>query len=96
MPKNNITISIDPTEPHHGDELTVTITGSAGLGVFSISCAQDGNVVYGDGGNDRDNKVTLSSLSWTGGAASCVIEAREQRKSGNPYTAAKLEFQVLG
>lgn len=96
MPKNDVSISISPTEPHYGDELNVTITGSEGRGVYSVACFDDdGNLIYSDSGNDNDHTSTLASLNWTGGGAHCTVEAKEQRKSGNPYTAATLEFEVL-
>lgn len=91
--KPQVQIALDPEQPKYGDELRVTVTGG-NLAVFEVRCTQDGQVVYGAGGNANDPTVTLSSLSWTGGPAECVVEAKGQRHNGDPYTVASKTFSV--
>lgn len=83
-----------PAAPHYGDELTVTV--DVGRGVFNVLCYQDGTLVYSGAGNVVDPTITLSSLVWTGGGASCLIHTFAQRdEDGDRYIASTTPLEVL-
>jgi hypothetical protein len=69
-------------QPNWGDTVTFNISTSATTEPnVSLTCSQNGKVVYGATGGFYDGypwpwtkNMTLSSSSWTGGAASCVAK----------------------
>jgi hypothetical protein len=69
--------------PNHGDVIGFTFSTSADRPVMSLTCSQGGAVVYGDSRPmywpniwDDPGYFTLSSLSWTGGDASCTAQLK--------------------
>lgn len=86
--------------PYYGDQITFTVSTSYAYPVASVTCSQNGVVVYGashpmywPNAWDDPGIFTLSSLAWTGGAASCVAQLKGM--SGNrTVTLATTSFNV--
>jgi hypothetical protein len=74
--------------PNHGDVIAFTFSTSADRPVMSLTCSQGGVVVYGDSRPmywpniwDDPGHFTLSSLSWSGGDASCTATLKAQTRN---------------
>lgn len=95
-------VPLDSTDgyAHYGQHITFAITTSNQYPVASVSCSQGGVVVYGDSRpmyqpnpwNDP-GIFTLSSLSWTGGAADCTADLKGT-SHGKVVTLASTAFHV--
>ncbi len=87
--------------PDWGDRVHFTLTTSNTRPVVSLTCTQGGSVVYGDSRpyywpniRDDDGVFTLSSQSWTSGAAECRAAVQGTSKNGRVVTLGSLTFQV--
>jgi hypothetical protein len=97
-----VMVDASDTTVNHGDRITFAVSSSYAYPVVSVNCTQGGVMVYGDSRplyqpnafNDP-GIYTLSSLAWTGGAASCTAALRVQKRNG-VTTAATLSFGVAG
>ncbi len=69
--------------------------------VVSLTCSQGGAVVYGDSRPyywpniwDDPGVFTLTSMSWTSGAAECRADVKGTNSRGRLVTLGSLTFQV--
>jgi hypothetical protein len=83
------------------DQVHFTVTTSNTRPIVSLTCTQGGTVVYGDSHPyywpniwDDTGVFTLSSLSWTSGAAECRAEAKGTSTNGRVVTLGSMIFQV--
>ena len=86
--------------PNWGDQITFRFTTSNTRPVISLTCAQSGAVVYGDSRPmyqpniwDDPGIFTLSSMSWTGGAATCTATLKGT-SNGKIVTLGSTTFSV--
>jgi hypothetical protein len=85
---------------HYGQRVTFAVTTTNPYPVVSVSCSQNGVVVYGDSHpmyqpnpwNDP-GIFTLSSLSWTSGAADCTALLKATARN-RIVTLASTSFHV--
>jgi hypothetical protein len=84
-----------------GDQVHFTVTTSNTRPIVSLTCSQGGAVVYGDSHPyywpniwDDDGVFTLSSQSWTSGAAECRAEAKGTSSNGRIVSLGSMTFQV--
>lgn len=85
---------------HYGRQVTFTYKTTNLYPVVSLTCSQGGSVVYGDSRpmyqpnpwNDP-GIFTLSSSSWTGGAADCKADLKGTSR-GKIVTLASTTFHV--
>ena len=87
--------------PNWGDQVHFTLSTSNTRPVVSLTCSQGGAVVYGDSRPyfwpniwDDTGVFTLSSLSWSSGAAECRAEAKGTSSNGRIISLGSLTFQV--
>lgn len=87
--------------PNRGDQVHFSFTTSYSRPVVSLQCSQGGYVVYGDSRPyywpniwDDPGNFTLSSMSWTSGAADCRADAKATTSNGRTVTIATLNFHV--
>jgi hypothetical protein len=86
--------------PHQGQDVTFKFTTSNFYPVVSLSCSQNGNVVYGSSGPmywpnmwDFDGVFTLASQAWTEGAADCRADLKGTQR-GKIVLLASTSFHV--
>jgi len=84
-----------------GDQVHFTLTTSNTRPIVSLTCSQGGTIVYGDSHPyywpniwDDTGVFTLSSLSWTSGAAECRAEAKGTSSNGRIVSLGSMTFQV--
>ena len=87
--------------PNWGDQVHFTLSTSNTRPVVSLTCSQGGAVVYGDSRPyfwpniwDDTGVFTLSSLSWSSGAAECRAEAKGTSSNGRIISLVSTTFQV--
>ena len=85
---------------HYGRQVTFAITTTNLYPVVSLTCSQSGTVVYGDSRPmyqpnawDDPGIFTLSSLSWTSGAADCKADLKGPSR-GKIVTLASTTYHV--
>jgi hypothetical protein len=85
-----------------GDRITFRVTTTYAYPSVAVTCTQAGITVYGDSrpmyqpnAFDDPGIYTLSSQSWTGGAADCTAYLKVQKKNGIA-TIATLGFKAAG
>ena len=86
--------------PNWGEQVTFAFSTSNDRPVASLRCTQGGYTVYGDSHPmyspniwDDPGIFTLSSLAWTGGAASCLVELKGT-SNGKIVTLGSTTFAV--
>ena len=84
-----------------GDQVHFTLTTSNSRPVVSLSCTRGGSLVYADSRPyywpniwDDPGDFTLSSMSWTSGAADCRADAKGTTSNGRTVTLASTSFHV--
>ncbi len=90
------------TAPAYGQTITFDITqNKTSQPYVSVTCSQNGSVVYSQSAGffatypwPWQTNYTLSSGSWTGGAASCVARLYYSTGGGKTSTLATLDFAV--
>jgi hypothetical protein len=87
--------------PNWGDQVHFTLSTSNSKPIVSLTCSQGGYVVYADSRPyywpniwDDPGNFTLSSMSWTSGAADCRAEAKGTSSKGRTVTLASTTFHV--
>jgi hypothetical protein len=87
--------------PNWGDQVHFTVTTSNTRPIVSLTCTQGGTIVYGDSRPyywpniwDDTGVFTLSSLSWTSGAAECRAEAKGTSSNGRIVSLGSMTFQA--
>jgi len=86
--------------PHQGGKIHFDVTTSATYPVVSVTCSQNGVVVYGaslpyywPNPWDSDGTFILSSTAWTSGAADCKAALKTTSKN-RIVTLATTSFHV--
>jgi hypothetical protein len=100
---NSVTmVALDSTDglAYYGRRVTFKVVTSNPYPVVSLTCSQNGTVVYGDSHpmyqpNPWDDQgiFTLASPSWTGGAADCTALLKGT-SHGKVVTLASTAFHV--
>jgi hypothetical protein len=88
--------------PHYDDTITWKVSTTATDKPYvSVSCSQNGSVVYTTQAGYYDGyawpwtqNMTLASNAWTGGAADCSARLYSASNSGSTTTLATTTFHV--
>jgi hypothetical protein len=94
--------TVPGTTPAYGQTVTFDVsTAATGRPYVSLSCSQNGVQVYSTSAGffggypwPWQQNMTLSSGSWTGGAASCVATLYYYAGNGKFTNLARLSFPV--
>lgn len=95
-------LSLGPSDLVYGGTVSLAVTTGATNSEVSFTCSQDGVPVAVGGGlvyhvaSYVDGPFTLSSYTWTGGAASCVATLYSFTTSDHFRVMATLTFEVAG
>jgi hypothetical protein len=86
--------------PNWGDAVHFSFTSSNSYPTVSVSCSQNGGLVFGDSHPyywpnmwDDNGNVILSSPSWTSGAADCTVAVKGTSR-GKMVTLGSSTFKV--
>jgi hypothetical protein len=97
---SSIALDAASASPNFGEQVHFTVTTSYTYPVVSLTCSQNGTVVYGDSRPyywpnpfEDPGIFYLSSMSWTGGAADCTASVRVSGKN-RVTTVASMTFPV--
>jgi hypothetical protein len=97
---SNTTLASAAADPSYGSEVTFHVSSTSDRPFVNLRCYQNGAFVY-DGWHGffesyvPEPNFTLTSLSWTGGAAECTARLVEWSRNGRQRTLASLDFHVV-
>ncbi len=98
----NASAAIGSTTPKYADQVTFSVTTTAGFPWVDTTCSQGGQVVYEQWAGFFDSYAgskmfTLGPTQlWTGGAASCTATLVSFDRNGRPSKLASTSFTVAG
>lgn len=98
----NTSAATASTTPKYADQVTFSVTTTAGFPWVDTTCSQGGQVVYEQWAGFFDSYAgskmfTLGPTQlWTGGAASCTATLVSFDRNGRPSKLASTNFTVAG